>query len=146
MKRCLVCEEMKPLSDFYKKSGRAGVMSECKICWNARNKRWRDAHPGQATEYKRRWRERNSEYARNRHLEARYGVTAEKVDALIEEQEGRCRICNNERPLVVDHDHDTGRFRGLLCQQCNAMLGMVGDDPEVLRRAIDYLEASRAHV
>lgn len=83
------------------------------------------------------------------------GLTQERLDAIKEKQGGRCAICLNiPEPtprqliapvpgLVIDHDHDTGRFRGLICIKCNAGIGMFLDDPERLRRAIGYLEAAK---
>jgi hypothetical protein len=140
-KVCTKCGETKPVEEFYKKSGRRGRMAVCKTCWNARNKAWLEAHPGRGAEYKRRWEQRNPGRSRNTHLLRRYGVTAEEVDAREAEQEGRCSICGKARPLVLDHDHEDERPRGLVCQPCNVVLGAAGDDVEVLRRAIAYLEA-----
>jgi len=74
-----------------------------------------------------------------------YGITPVEFDALIEKQEGRCAICSTDTPggkgnWHVDHDHDSGRIRGLLCHHCNLMLGNSGDDPERLRAGAEYLE------
>jgi hypothetical protein len=70
-------------------------------------------------------------------------------EVLLEAQGGRCAICNTPgdphggRPLIPDHDHLSGRARGLLCHQCNTGLGMLADDPERLRTAIVYLTTWR---
>ena len=63
-------------------------------------------------------------------------------DAQLERQGGRCALCR-ETPthaLAIDHCHETGLFRGLLCHNCNLLLGHAKDQPEVLRRAAEYLE------
>jgi hypothetical protein len=59
---------------------------------------------------------------------------------LQEKQAGRCACCGNlQKNLVVDHDHDTGRVRGLLCNNCNLMIGYALDDPRRLQLGIEYL-------
>ena len=82
---------------------------------------------------------------------ARYQITPELFDEMVEKQEGRCAICHERKILVVDHDHSccsTSRtcgkcVRGLLCHGCNLGLGLFSDDPELLQRAIDYLAQRR---
>jgi len=70
----------------------------------------------------------------------RYGLTVEQFEEMAKLQDHRCLICRNgERTLFVDHDHNSGRVRGLLCSQCNAGIGLLGDDIERLGSAIDYL-------
>ena len=70
---------------------------------------------------------------------------------MLEEQGGTCMICNkagdirkkDSRPiaLAVDHNHETGKIRGLLCLNCNSGIGKLGDSTDILRKAIEYLEA-----
>lgn len=92
------------------------------------------------------WRERSPGYMR----EYLYGVTPEQYEAALAAQGGRCAICRSDqwpgkgnRPHT-DHDHADGRFRGILCGNCNHGLGMFGDDPARLRVAAEYLERVRA--
>ena len=99
-----------------------------------------------------RWRERNPEtYRRStkrtnlRKFALRHGVEIDidLYDQMVDEQDGRCLICASEPgsiALAVDHDHETGRVRGLLCRSCNQGLGHFRDDPGLLRRAAIYLE------
>lgn len=71
-----------------------------------------------------------------------YGMDADDLHRLYAKQDGRCAICKHpegEKRLHVDHDHDTGLVRGLLCGNCNALLGHARDSTEILRRAIYYL-------
>jgi hypothetical protein len=83
---------------------------------------------------------------RDWNLQRKYGIGAAEVDALIEAQGGGCGICgttewNGKDGLPhVDHDHDSGRIRGVLCDSCNNGLGRFRDDPNRLRAAADYLE------
>lgn len=60
----------------------------------------------------------------------------------IKESTNECVICGNEEPLVVDHDHSTGKIRGMLCNHCNRGLGHFRDDPKLLEFAAQYLNAS----
>lgn len=70
----------------------------------------------------------------------RYKMTPEQYDAMWEAQAKRCALCAKETPRpVIDHCHDTGRVRGILCTQCNTGLGKFGDSPEMLMLAIEYL-------
>ena len=70
-----------------------------------------------------------------------YGLEPGEYDCMVGSQGGVCAICERvpARGLVVDHDHDTGRVRGLLCSQCNLAMGQFGDDPERLEAARNYL-------
>lgn len=73
----------------------------------------------------------------------KYNLSAEEYYHMFEEQGNRCAICErsfDDVPAFVDHDHKTGKVRGLLCPKCNTLLGMVNDNPDILRKAIMYLE------
>lgn len=98
---------------------------------------------------------RKQEQARGRmdaNLRKSYGITADDYEAMLSEQEGVCAICGSDDPgtrdhrkrLHVDHDHETGRVRGLLCSPCNRLLGQASDSPKILRSAADYLEREGA--
>lgn len=84
----------------------------------------------------------NRERKRRTNRQKRYGVTEEQFAELKASQEHRCRICLRESDrLHVDHCHETGNIRGLLCFHCNAGLGHFRDDPSMLMSAIRYLDA-----
>lgn len=69
-----------------------------------------------------------------------YGVDKNMYEAMYFDQDGSCAICRNEEATHIDHNHDTGKVRALLCHKCNCMLGMATDDAEVLRAGVRYLE------
>lgn len=74
-----------------------------------------------------------------------YKLTHDQYEAMVRQCQGRCELCRREtKQLHVDHDHDTGAIRGLLCQACNFGLGYFRDNPEVMRRAARYVEATPA--
>lgn len=74
-----------------------------------------------------------------------YGLTPEAYQAIWDVQNGKCRICclpEGKKALVVDHNHETGKVRGLLCAACNVMLGMAKDSPTILLKGIQYLKGN----
>lgn len=77
---------------------------------------------------------------RERHLRSTYGITLAEEAAMLEEQQGKCPICNNPAE-VVDHCHISGIVRGLLCHKCNRGLGHFNDSPALLSKALTYLTA-----
>ena len=81
---------------------------------------------------------------RKSHLKRTYGMTPEDYDVILAAQGGGCGICglksNRGKRFVFDHDHETGRVRGLLCSRCNLALGAFNDDPELLHRAAWFLD------
>lgn len=99
------------------------------------------------------WKEKNVErlasYSRRHHLQKTFGLSVEDYDAKLAEQGGVCAICGTDDTspwdwFCIDHDHDTGQVRGLLCRACNTCIGQALDDPERLRSAAAYIEAWRA--
>lgn len=88
--------------------------------------------------YQREWRKRNP--GKNRFY--KYGLTQEAYDSMLRGQDSRCAICNEQKPLQVDHDHQSGVVRGLLCWECNTALGKLHDDLNIARGVVRYLEAT----
>ncbi|MGZ4659718.1 MAG: endonuclease VII domain-containing protein [Arthrobacter sp.] len=153
-KQCIGCGEWKPLDREHfnvKPEHSTGFHPLCKDCRNARRRATYDPTGTQA------WREAQIEAdpdwsfnQARRHTYARHGISEEDYTSMLAEQGGVCYICQREETtvhsggrvklLAVDHDHQTGAVRGLLCQKCNHALGLFDDDPERLRRAADYIE------
>jgi len=73
-------------------------------------------------------------------LKCYYGMTVEEWETLFSSQKGACGICEKAVPLCVDHCHETGKIRGLLCRKCNSALGMLDDSICLARKAVLYLE------
>ena len=114
-KFCRGCEQIKPLTE-----------------WSPR--------PRAADGYHFRCRECISRRDRERHLSSTYGLNLDDVGEILARQDGRCAICLVAEAIHIDHNHSTGKIRGMLCFRCNAALGQFGDNVETLRRATDYLE------
>lgn len=113
---------------------------------------YRLANPGVTITRSREWyaanKPRAAMQARIKKL-ASYGLTEAQYQAMLEGQDGKCAICGSrhglaskKHPLYVDHCHSTGKVRGLLCNRCNAGLGMFQDQPALLVRALNYLSKS----
>ncbi|MFB7867311.1 endonuclease VII domain-containing protein [Streptomyces sp. NPDC056069] len=107
----------------------------CKPCRTAATRAWAAANPSEWERHRRR-----------SYLKRRYGITLEEADALLADQNGKCAICGAAEGdsrgfrMHIDHDHSTGAVRGVLCNLCNAGLGNFRDKPELLLKAITYLE------
>ncbi|MER6733333.1 endonuclease VII domain-containing protein [Streptomyces puniciscabiei] len=116
-KLCRACGQVKPHSEWHRKhSAPDGLASRCKEC--------------------------RAVQLRQDHLKRKYGLTEAERDAMIAAQRGLCAIFLAAPPMHVDHCHKTGRVRGVLCFNCNSGLGLLRDDPEVVRRAAAYLEGN----
>ncbi|TGA93187.1 hypothetical protein E2651_35965 [Streptomyces sp. MZ04] len=79
---------------------------------------------------------------RNTALRTTGAVRKAERDEMVDSQMGICVICLNAPAVHVDHCHETGRVRGVLCFNCNSAIGKLGDDPDTLRRAVTYLEGN----
>ena len=163
-KHCIKCGQDKPLPDFEKcyGGGKVYLRAQCRECRYAESRKWYRANRehciAMAREYVRRnpegrrrydlkYRKKHAQklaaYHAFRRIKKAYGIDAEKYNTMIVAQRGTCRICGKYpvpgKRLEVDHDHLTGQVRGLLCRNCNTGIGRLGDDPETLQAAIDYL-------
>jgi len=81
-------------------------------------------------------------------LKSRYNLTLDQYDLMLKQQDNCCKICNIHesklnRKLSVDHCHTTNKVRGLLCMECNTLLGKVKDNINTLNNAIDYLNNNK---
>lgn len=117
------------------------------LAWRARNKdkvkeknrRWREKNKGHSSSYGKRWRAANPGADRRQ----RYGLLMAEWDALFASQGNACATCESVdpggQPWQTDHDHKTGRVRGILCMRCNVALGLLGDDHDsVMRRMLSF--------
>lgn len=114
------------------------------------NWRWQESiSNANPAKYQQQWRKRNPEKAKDHNLRRSYGLTLDAYNAMGEAQQWRCAICKEHestkdkdggpRAMPVDHDHQTGKVRALLCTQCNRGLGLFRDKIDLLKAAAEYL-------
>ena len=136
-KKCRKCDKRKLLNKFGRNKRKSdGYEIYCKTCVIRINRSY----------YKRRGqKQRKREVERAGEYKRLYGISIEEYDKLHRQQNGLCVICHKPeiwhfKKLSIDHDHKTGKIRGLLCQRCNTLLGMSEDSADRLRAAASYLD------
>lgn len=140
LRRCIGCEQHLPIDRFYIQTGYNGKpypMSRCKSCNVVKVREWSRSAKAKA-------RRRENDLAK------KFKLTPAAYDAMLAAQGDVCAICRNPethpghsgtpRRLVVDHDHDTGMVRGILCSRCNQGVGYFSDSIATLEAAIAYLK------
>ena len=106
-----------------------GYKRYCKTCNKKRKKEYYERYPDEQ---------------KNRKLKRKYGITLDEYNLMFLKQQGNCLICSIhqsilKRPLVVDHCHNTGKVRGLLCSNCNTALGLLKEDEEIIKNLLEYI-------
>lgn len=128
-KYCYVCTRILPDENFARNSTKPGeIRPECRECDNK-----------QRQDRKRREKERDPDAWRDKYLRKTYSISLEEYNEMLQKQNGLCWICGESSDLVVDHDHESGKVRGLLCNLCNTSLGGFKDNIVSLEKAIAYL-------
>lgn len=141
---CCKCSTEKELTqdNFYRRAARpGGFQYACKVCING-EAAWKKQDPEKRHAAVRRWyRTENGQKWAFRAKLRRYGLTQEQYEGLIASQNGNCAVCGLSLDVpVIDHCHATGRTRGILHGNCNVLLGLAGENTDVLKGAIAYLE------
>lgn len=130
-KWCPRCEELLPVSNFRKvkrsNTRTAPYDAYCKPCTKI---------------YKKEYATRDREKYRDLRRKWKYGMAEGSYSSMLDEQNRKCAICFEEKPLHVDHSHSTGEVRGLLCSSCNTALGKFRDSELILNNAIAYLRGN----
>ena len=159
-KRCTACKKDKPLSEFYSDRRRKGLRARCVICTNGDNGSRRNANLEKYRHIEAQSKTRDRVGAgkarvwqRNFKLLKKFGLTMVQVEEMISSQGNGCAICGRDVVIsapgrgrqdlaCVDHDHKTGDVRGILCNRCNTAIGLLGDSPLLLIRALRYLKGA----
>jgi hypothetical protein len=139
VKTCKKCKVLKPRADFYSASScKDGLRGSCRKC---------DVNLSSKNQVRR--RVKNPNIFRNTALKAKFGISLNVFNQMLLAQDNRCKICYSLNPgaskrfFSVDHDHGTGKIRGILCHGCNAGLGMFKDNQASLIAAAKYLEEAK---
>lgn len=138
-KTCTVCKVIKPIAEFWANSTVAGgKANQCKKCQADRFKKWRDKDKAHSRNV---FRRRNRQRA--------YGISEETLALMLDAQGRACAICRDplivdpkesQRHIHVDHNHNTGKVRGILCGRCNSMLGQSRENIQILLAGAAYLK------
>lgn len=156
-KKCCRCKKVLPIGSFTKlSSSKDGHRCDCKACNNAKQTKYRREYPEKVRISKKRayskWKKNQTEadrkkkrkYHRTHKLKTKYGITLAQFNWLLEKQKFLCAICSKKidpdsRQTAIDHDHETGEIRGILCRSCNRGLGLLGDTKQSIKEAHNYL-------
>ena len=137
-KTCTKCKTEKPLTEFRSRGGKQKhlLKSQCNSCLRNQHRQWCADNPERIEEYRKR-----DQWSLTRRC-ARYGISPEQFVETFERQEGKCACCGKSITMIdsaIDHNHETGALRGLLCTSCNRGLGLFQDSPSILSKAAAYL-------
>ncbi len=159
-KVCIKCGVDQPIGNYsLRKEMKDGHINSCKKCGNAVRRKWRRDNPDRDRATDRRYsakhraklRLRNAEWQRKnkevtwKNSLKRYNISPDEWNDMFIEQGGCCAVCGIhqsklKKRLHVDHNHSIGENRGLLCGNCNTAIGLMKDNPKIMRNAIKYLE------
>lgn len=140
-KFCTICRTEKPIEQFYKApSGLHSKRGECKDCTRLRHKLQYDAQ-----------KKEDPNVIRDIHLLKTYGITSKEIELLVSKYKG-CMICQSktsnakDKNWHVDHDKKENTIRGILCVYCNIGLGAFRESPELLIKAVNYLQKDKLSI
>lgn len=153
-KACCECKQVQPLAEFTRRRKEPdGLAKQCRTCLKNRKRKWTEKNLEHVRETNRspslKYAENHPERKREAMMKCKYGIGVKEYHKLLEQQNDGCAICGappTVRPhstratLCIDHDHSTGRIRGLLCSHCNHAIGLMQDDPILLEKAAEYLK------
>lgn len=147
MHKCSMCKIEKEKTEFFKDSRKKnGIRSHCKDCCQRETKSWRERNRSEYNSYVAQWRAKNPDRQHKTEIKRNYGISIEKYNEMLTAQSCKCLICSKQHDptikkgrLFVDHDHQTGEVRGLLCGKCNMALGLFNDNIDLIKKAISYL-------
>lgn len=139
LKKCSICLEdfEASLKMFPKAKTKDGLGTYCRKCNSNKTSEWKSNN-----------KDREKLNRRKSALKAAYGISVDEYDSILKSQDGGCKLCNRTDTgskrcnyFHVDHDHATGKVRGLLCNNCNRGIGYLGDSPERLVKAAEYIRS-----
>ncbi len=144
MKICRVCKLEKPLTSFYAdKNSKDGRRSDCSTCKDASTSKWRKDNAEYYNRTMREYQAANPLQRDDCDLRRKYGVSRLWFDETLVAQDHKCAIClkpntATKRRLAVDHHHESGKVRGILCYNCNRLLHAF-DNKDLYEKILKYL-------
>lgn len=142
-KRCSKCKIKQSIDSFYKdKFNKDGFRNRCKDCIKKESKQRYLDNPEYQKNYKKTDKYKNSK--RKHDLKHKYDITPRGYNDILESQNNKCAICGTKDSggkgcFHIDHSHNSGKIRGLLCYKCNTILGYANDNTSILLNAVEYL-------
>lgn len=148
---CTKCKKEQTDDCFYKdKTKKSGIHIVCKSCQKRNKQEFIIKNPDCLIKRRlisKQWRDKNPERSKylitKATLLSKYGISLEDYNLLLEKQNNCCAVCKDiptKQKLHVDHNHSTGKIRGLLCQACNVSIGKMKESPALLRALAEYIE------
>ncbi len=147
-KVCSKCKVDKPYSEYFKDNLRKiGIRCKCKECCKAETIEWREKNRSEYNNYAAAWRAKNPDKQHATDIKRHYKLSIEEYNSMLAAQKLGCKICGKQHDpslkrgrLYVDHCHNSGQVRGLLCSACNSAIGYFNHDASIMRKAIAYLK------
>ena len=171
MKTCTNCNILKSSKEFYRRQAvKDGLTSWCKKCYSSYTKKYRKLNSKTYTQYQKEYHKRYQKENKTRLKQQRqqyyqdnikyyktvnkknrllreYGISLNKYHNMLQQQDCRCAICNKRnKQLVIDHNHKTGKIKGLLCNKCNSGIGFLQDSVHIINKARIYLQNDKTLV
>lgn len=165
MKKCTNCKQEKKSAEFnVDKSTKDGRTCWCRLCWKSFNKTYRFKNRDKMNKNRKEWginnrpkvnanvrkyRTKHIAYDKQRKesywLKWKYGITVDQKSKMIFDQNGRCGCCgelfeNEAKKIAVDHCHDTGTIRKILCNKCNFAIGLIDESVEKAQKILEYIK------
>lgn len=143
LRYCPHCKRVLPLDNFSHTRGKKNNAPHCYECCREISEEGRNKEENRILRIE--YYQNRKNYAKNQKLLRQYGITLEKYRNMLDFQKGKCIICGktpaeNKKELAVDHDHKTGKIRGLLCNNCNVAVGFLQDNHELALKIHSYLK------
>lgn len=158
LRSCLLCNVDKSRSEFYRQPRRKdGLFPYCKTCSNDKSAKWRRDNPEGNKAIAERSRDKHRVTSKTWRMKSHYGITGDDYLRMLQSQGGKCGIPSCGKTIIsaldytgrklkdvacIDHDHVTGRVRGLLCNRCNYVVGCVEKHGHIIDGAGEYLRRS----
>lgn len=155
-KYCPGCQKTKNVRNFHKHKNKPdGLASWCKECANGNSRRWAKSNKERRARVGQTYYEQNKDKVKAKRIEREYGLSPDEHKRMKKEQNNLCKLCGKPetgingtsgevQELCVDHCHETGKVRGLLCRRCNHLIACLGDTEQSIEKVLEYMKGGVA--